>query len=219
MLCRPRSGARLLHSRRPWRRQPGLGGRQQLGEPAPRRAPPPPSRLFTAHALQRYKRPRPLPSQAFSRAPGPAAPDDTPYPSSSTCLQALYGSRFSATVAAAAADDALRRGREKRRGRGCSASPARIPHPSGGGLRPCTALPLRLLQPHLLHPRPAESQQTAGTRPLPFSLPPRSCSSKSPRSPAGLTRLVKISLRKAAESLELRLSAPHVKISKRHPGK
>lgn len=203
MLGRPRSAACLLHSRRPWRRQPGWAGGScltSLLHAGPRLRP------LSSSRLTRYKRPRQLPSQAFSRAPGPAAPADSPYPSSSTRLQALHtGLAFlrlpPPPPPLLPLDDALRRGRENRRGEGCSASPAQIPHPSGGRLRPYTTLLLHLLQSHPLHPQPAESQQTARPRPLPFSLPPRSVHPVS-MLPSRLNASPKISLRKAAECLE-----------------
>lgn len=146
-------------------------------------APPPPlvppnARSPTPHVPANASKCRgPLPSWALRRAPGPAASPDSPYPSSSARHR----------VALASLPCRRRRRRRWSRGREeeaegegeeCSASPAPIPH-RGGGRRPTrSAQSLQPLQPQLLHAGPAGSRQTAGTRPLPFSQPPLSCSAR-----------------------------------------
>ena len=183
MHCRPGSDARQLHSHRPRRRQPGRAGGSSLpcSTPRPRlrlrscRPAPAPPHLTCQQTLANARGRSPRGPSGGLLAPPPALTRHIPaHPlaTESLCLASLPCRRRRRRWSRGREEEAEGEGEE------CSASPAPVPH-RGGGRRPTqSAQTLQPLQPQLLHPEPAGSPQTAGTRPLPFSLPPLSCSAR-----------------------------------------
>lgn len=185
MLCRPRSGARQLHSRRPRRRQPGRAGGSSFPSPAPRRG-----RASASASARTALRPLPHASRASKRrgrspcgpsggllAPPPALIPHIPAPPLAS--ESLSPASFPAAAAAAAGPGGGKR-KQKRRGRNAQQVRLRFRTEVADGDPDCPVAPAT--------PAPAPSPRTGripadpGNTATPFFPAPTVLFSQSPRS-------------------------------------